>query len=172
MPFSRDGKECFSVEVGKLLGKGAMRRASFDPNQFLSNQFKIPKKGDQLRPVINLKLLNHFVEYLHFKMEGLSSLLVLINPNGYMITMDLKDASYRSRSMPITRNIYFFEWKSELWEFSCLPFELSSAPRVFTKVMKLVIGKIRSQGIRSVIDLDDMAVSETVSADPVSGLHN
>ena len=66
--------------------------------------------------------------------------------------------SYRSRSMPITRNIYFFEWKSELWEFSCLPFELSLAPRVFTKVMKLVIGKIRSQGIRSVIDLDDMAV--------------
>ena len=172
MPFSRDGKECFSVEVGKLLGKGAMRRASFDINQFLSNQFKIPKKGDELRPVINLKPLNHFVEYLHFKMEGLSSLLVLINPNGYMITMDLKDASYRSRSMPITRNIYFFEWKSELWEFSSLPFELSSAPRVFTKVMKLLIGKIRSQGIRSVIDLDDMAVSETVSADPVSGLHN
>jgi len=172
MPFSRDGKECFSVEVGKLLGKGAMRRASFDINQFLSNQFKIPKKGDELRPVINLKPLNHFVEYHHFKMEGLSSPLVLINPNVYMITMDLKDASYRSRSMPITRNIYFFEWKSELWEFSCLPFELSSAPRVFTKVMKLLIGKIRSQGIRSVIDLDDMAVSETVSADPVSGLHN
>ena len=60
--------------------------------------------------------------------------------------------------MPITRNIYFFEWKSELWEFSCLLFELSSAPRVFTEVMKLVIGKIRSQGVRS--------------ADPVSGLHN
>ena len=66
--------------------------------------------------------------------------------------------SYRSRSMPITRNIYFFEWKSELWEFSCLPFGLSSAPRVFTKVMKLVIGKIRSRGIRSMIDLDDVAV--------------
>ena len=40
--------ECFSVDVVKLLGKGAMRRASFDPNQFLSNQFKIPKKGDEL----------------------------------------------------------------------------------------------------------------------------
>ena len=60
--------------------------------------------------------------------------------------------------MPITRNIYFFEWKAELWEFSCLPFELSSAPRVFAKVMKLVIGKVQSQGIRSVIDLDDMTV--------------
>ena len=92
MPFSRDEKECFSVEVGKFLGKSAMRHASFYPNQFLSNQFTIPKKGDELRPVINLKPLNHFVEYHHFKMEGLSSLLVLISPNDYMITMDLKDA--------------------------------------------------------------------------------
>ena len=92
MPFSRDEKECFSVEFGKLLGKGAMRRASFDTNQFLSNLFTIPEKGGELRPLINLKPLNHFVEYHHFKMESLSSLLVLINPNDYMITMDLKDA--------------------------------------------------------------------------------
>ena len=69
-----------------------MRRASFDPNQFLSNQFTIPKKGDELHPVINLKPLNHFVEYHHFKMEGLSSFFVFINPNDYMISMDLKDA--------------------------------------------------------------------------------
>ena len=80
MPFSRNEKECISVEVGKLLGKGAMRRASFDPNQFISNLFTIPKKGGALRPVINLKSLNHFVEYHHFKMEGLSSLLDLIKP--------------------------------------------------------------------------------------------
>ena len=105
------------------MGKGAMRRASLDPNQFLSNQFTIPKKGDELRPVIDLKPLNHFVEYHHFKMEGLSSLLFL------------------------TRNIYFFEWKSKVWEFSSLPFEMSSAPRVFIKVMKL--------------DLDDVAVLKT-----------
>ena len=80
------------LKIRKLLGKGAIRRASFDPNQFLSNLFTIPKKGGRLRPVINLKPLNHFVEYHHFKMEGLSSLLDLIRRNDYMITMDLKDA--------------------------------------------------------------------------------
>ena len=52
-------------------------------------------------------------------------------------------------------------------------FELSSAPRVFTKVMKLVIGKIRSQDIRSGSDRPrQYGRSETVSVDPVSGLHN
>ncbi|XP_068671103.1 uncharacterized protein [Montipora foliosa] len=158
MPFSRDEKECISVEVGKLLGKGAIRRASFHPNQFLSNLFTIPKKGGELRPVINLKPLNHFVEYHHFKMEGLTSLLDLIRSNDYMITMDLKDA-YLSVPTHVDHSKYLrFEWESELWEFTCLPFGLSSAPRVFTKVMKPVIGKVRSQGIRSVIYLDDMAV--------------
>jgi len=56
----------------KIVGKGAMSRASFDPNQFLSNLFTISKKDDELRPIINLKPLNHFVEYHHFKMEGLT----------------------------------------------------------------------------------------------------
>ena len=113
MSFSRDEKECFSVEVGKLLGMGAIRRASFEPKQFLSNPFTIPKKGDELRPVINLKPLNHFVEYHHFKMKGLSSLLVLIRPNDYMIKMlmDLKDAFL---SVPIHADhskYFFFVWE-------------------------------------------------------------
>lgn len=89
-----------------MLGKSAIRRASFDPNQFLSNLFTIPKKGYELRPVINLKPLNHFVEYHHFKMEGLSSLLVLIRPNDYMITMDLKDA-FLSVPIHADRSKYF-----------------------------------------------------------------
>ena len=92
--------KCLSLETRKnvfsggwkIVGKGAMSRASFDPNQFLSNLFTIPKKGDEMRPIINLKPLNHFVEYHHFKMEGLTLFNFLIRPNDYMITMDLKDA--------------------------------------------------------------------------------
>ena len=93
MPFSRDEKECISVEVGKLLGKGAIRRASFHPNQFLSNLFTIPKKGGELRPVINLKPLNHFVEYHHFKMEGLTSLLEFSKINALKENLNDFDAA-------------------------------------------------------------------------------
>ena len=50
MPFSRDEKECISVEVGKLLGKGAIRRASFYPNQSLSNLFTISKERRRAAP--------------------------------------------------------------------------------------------------------------------------
>ena len=42
--------------------------------------------------------------------------------------------------------------------FICLPFGLSSAPRVFTKMLKPFVGSIRNKGIRLVIYLDDMAI--------------
>ena len=45
-----------------------------------------------------------------------------------------------------------------LFEFICLPFGLSSAARVFTKVLKPFVRSIRNKRIRLVICLDDMAV--------------
>ena len=63
-----------------MLQKGAVRRASFNPRKFVFNLFIIRKKRGDLRPVINLKPLNlmEFVEYHHFKMEGLNTPLDLV----------------------------------------------------------------------------------------------
>ena len=51
--------------------------------------------------------------------------------------------------------------------FTCMPFGLSSAPRIFTKVMEPVIASARSEVIRLIIYLDDiliMALSTEESA--------
>ena len=142
-----------------MLQKGAIRRASYDPRQFISNLFIIPKKCGDLRPVINLKPLNEFVQYHHFKIEGLNTLLDLLPGSEFFTTIDLKGAYF---SIPIHADHYKykrFEWKnSTLFEFICLPFGLSSAPRVFTKVLKPFLASIRNKGIRLVIYLDDMAI--------------
>ena len=55
--FSVEEKKLIDLEVQKMLQKGAIRRASFNPRQFVSNLFIIPKKSGDLRPVINLKPL-------------------------------------------------------------------------------------------------------------------
>ena len=41
-------------------------------------------------------------------------------------------------------------------EFACLPFGLETAPRVFTKLMKLVIALLRQRGFHLIIYLDDI----------------
>ena len=77
--FSDEEKQLIDLEVHKMFQKGAIRHALFAPKQFISNLFVIPKKNGELRPVINLKPLNEFVRYHHFKMEGLNSLLDLLS---------------------------------------------------------------------------------------------
>lgn len=91
-------------------------------------------------------------------MENLNHLLDLLSVGQYMTTIDLKDAYF---TIPIhnEHSKYLrFEWKATLFEFTCLPFGLSSAPRVFTKVMKPIGAELRSKGITIVIYLDDLAI--------------
>ena len=77
--FSAEETEFIELEVQKMLNKGDIRHASPHSRQFVSNLIIVPKKTGDLRPVINLKSLNEFVQYHHFKMEGLSSLLDLLS---------------------------------------------------------------------------------------------
>ncbi len=63
----------FLDEIKTMIEKGALTQAE-TLNGFFSSMFLVPKKdGKIMRPVINLKRLNDFVETHHFKMEGLQS---------------------------------------------------------------------------------------------------
>ena len=78
-----------------MLQKGAIRRVSFDPRQFISNLFITPKKCGDLRTVINLKPLIEFVQYHYFKMEGLNTLLDLCRVLNPLLQLILKMRTFR-----------------------------------------------------------------------------
>ena len=123
---------------------------------FVSTIFVIPKKGGGQRPVFNVKHLNQFVRYDHFKMEDIHMLRDLLKPNDFLAKIDLKDAYF---TVPIWKNhqtFLRFIWQDTQWEFLCLPYGLASAPRVFTKILKPVVGLLRKQGIRLIIYPDDI----------------
>ena len=71
-----------------------LREAITKSDQFLSNIFVTPKGEDQYRPIINLKQLNNFVPYHHFKMEGLKDVKYLLKRGDWMCKLDLKDAYF------------------------------------------------------------------------------
>ena len=128
------------------------------PQNFFSTIFTVPKKGGERHPIVNLKGLNRFIPHIHFKMEGTQSLRDIVLPGDFMIKLDLKDAYFSIPIHPSHWKFLTFRWKQTFFQFTCLPFGLSSAPRVFTKVMKPVITYLRSLGIRMVVYLDDMLI--------------
>ena len=159
LPFSE--QETLAMdEIKSLQDKGAIHQVSLsdkDPG-FVSSLFMVPKKGGGQRPAINLKALNNFVEYSHFKIEGIHMLRDLLRKDDYMVKLNLKDA-YFTVPVWINHQKYLrFLWKGTMWEFACLPFGLASAPRVFTKIMKPVIGMLRKMGVRLIVYLDDILI--------------
>ena len=73
-----------------------------------------------------------------------------------MMKLDLKDAYYTLPIHHSHRKYLRFVFQDRTYEFQCLPFGLSSAPRAFTKTLKPVLAVLRSMGIRVVIYIDNM----------------
>ena len=144
--FSSGEKEIISTEITKLLSKGVIELTNSFNGDFLSTIFVRPKKDGSYRLILNLKPLNEFVSYYHFKMDTIQTALKLMRPGCFMASFDLKDAYY---SIPIAaedRQLLKFEWEGNYFHFTCLPNELASAPILFTKVLKPVIANLRVQG--------------------------
>ena len=98
------------LEIAEMLQKGAIQVVSPLKGEFISTVFLVKKKDGGNRPEINLKQLNSFVVYQHFKMEGLHLLKHLIQKGDWMIKIDLKDAYFtvpiNPEHQPLLRFIY------------------------------------------------------------------
>ena len=151
--------EICDQEIASLLAKNAIS-LSQEPqaSSFLSSFFIIPKKGGKFRPVHNLKALNRFVVYRHFKMEGSGMLKHLVRQGDWFVKIDLKDAYLTVPIHPSHHRFLQLQWRDVLYQFTCLPFGLSSAPWAFTKLLKPVVAYLRKRGIRLIIYLDDMLI--------------
>lgn len=141
-----------------MLDKGAIVPTDHHPQEFISTIFLVEKKTGGHRPVINLKYLNLFMDRIKFKMEGLLSVLNLIQPGDFLTSIDLKDAYFSVPVRQQDRKYLRFIWQGQRYQFTCLPFGLRTAPRVFTKVTKPVISEARERGIRTVIYIDDTII--------------
>ena len=154
--FSKTEEQLVDLEVANMLRKGTIRIAIPKENQLLSNIFIRPTKDGEFRPIINLKRLNQFVPYQHFKMEGLRDVKNMLSDGDLMCKLDVKDAYFTVPLSTRSRKLVRFRWKGKLYEFLCLAFGLGPAPRIFTKLLKVPISILRRLNIRLIIYLDDL----------------
>ena len=79
-------------------------------------------------------------------MEGLETVKYLIKRNDWLVKLDLQDAYFTVPIAPEHHKYLRLFWRDTLYEYKCLPFGLSSAHRVFTKLLKPVMGHIKKLG--------------------------
>ena len=106
--------------------------------------------------MINLKNLNKFIPYEHFKMEGLHCLKFLLEQDDLLCKIDLKEAYFSVSLNKNSQKFGIFQWSSNLYEFLCLCFGLGLAPRIFTRLLKITVALFRRVNIQIIIYLDDM----------------
>ena len=82
----------------------------------------------------------------------------LLKTNDWMAKIDLKDAYFTIPMHPTHQPFLRFMVNQQHYQFTCLPFGLSCAPWVFTKVMKPISIFLRSMGVRMIVYIDDILV--------------
>lgn len=146
----------FNKSIKKLIDINAISICnSHIPDEFISSVFLIPKPNGEKRFILNLKSLNKFVQTTHFKMEDYRTASKLVTQDCFMATIDLKDAYFLIPIIESHKKYLRFIFNDVLYEFNCLPFGLSTAPYVFTKMLKPVYEFLRSNGYLSCCYLDD-----------------
>ena len=90
--FSQEEKTFVANEIEKLLEKGVIKLSEEEREQYVSNIFLRPKKDNSYRMILNLKILNQDIQHHHFKMDSIQTCIDLMVPDGYMASLDLKDA--------------------------------------------------------------------------------
>jgi hypothetical protein len=105
--------------------------------------------------ILNLKELNEYIEPYHFKMETFESALKLIKPFSYFASIDLRHAYYSINMAENYQKFLRFQWKEKKYQYTCLPNGITSAPRIFTKLMKPVYSTLRQYGHTNVAYIDD-----------------
>ena len=120
--------------------------------------FPVPKKGGKWRGVLDLRQLNDQLAKEHFKMEGLHTVRETLRQGDWMTSLDLQDAYNHIPMAEEARKYLRYSIAGERYQFKAMPFGLTSAPRIFTKIMRPVVRALREKGIRCVIYLDDLLI--------------
>jgi len=157
-PLNFNSDECAIVreQISKLVEKGVVVTSQHEPDEIISSVFLRKKKaGVKYRMILNLKPLNHYVEYHHFKMDSLETAKMIVRPNCYMGSVDLSDAYFCVPIHDSHRKYVKFLFEGILYEFTALPQGLACAPRLFTKILKPFYAKMREKGYQCMGYIDD-----------------
>ena len=140
----------------EMLGKGVIEviRDTNSPGMY-HRLFMRPKPDGSLRPIIDLSPLNKMIHNETFKMETPASIRQALQIGEHTLQLDLKDAYFHIPIRKAYRKYMRFTANGIVYQYKALPFGLSIAPRIFTKILAPILALLRKCLIRVHAYLDD-----------------
>jgi len=115
----------------------------------------VRKASGGFRLILDCRFPNGFLPHIAFRMENLFTVPLVVEPGDWLFTVDLCDAYYHLSMHDTAKPFLCFEWQSKYYTCNALPFGLSLAPFLFTKLTRPVTSFCRAIGISVVAYLDD-----------------
>jgi hypothetical protein len=157
-PSAFEHKDFVNDAIKEMVESGALTRLPRGQRPTVVSPIGVVTKphSDKLRLVINMRYVNKHLAKKVFKFEGLADLADMAEKGDYSVSYDLKSAYYHVGLHPITRRFVGIKWGGVYYEYTCLAFGLSTAPWVFSKVMRELVMYWRRCGITILPYLDDL----------------
>ena len=122
---------------------------------FYSRLFLVPKPGKRWRPVIDLSVVNSYLHVPTFKMETAENIRDSLQEGEWVTSLDLTDAYFHIPIHPRFQKYLRFNVGDRSYQFTALPFGITTAPLEFTMVAKEVKLMALAEGIRIHQYIDD-----------------
>ena len=150
-----------------MLDKHAIREIPVSPETpgFYSPIFLVVKQSGGWRPILNLKAFNKFVVPPSFQMETMRTVMDCLGEAAqqrqntsehlrdlslsetWAVSIDLRDAYYHMAVAPEHSRYLRFACNGRVFEFLVLPCGLSTAPRVFTRIVRVIEAFLKVQNV-------------------------
>ena len=134
----QDQARCQALQtmIDDLLKKNCIRAMEPEEQGFFSRVFLVPKKSGGFRLVIDLSSLNEYVAKVTFEMDTLKKVKEFVTEAMWATSIDLSEAYHHVPMHQGSTQYLCFQVGNKRYLFLVLPFGLSSAPWVFTEIMK------------------------------------
>ncbi|CAJ0930814.1 unnamed protein product [Ranitomeya imitator] len=100
----------------------------------------------------------HSLRVRWFRMESLHSVIASMEKGEFLASIDIQDAYLHNPIFPSHQRFLRFAVQEQHFQFVALPFDLTTAPRVFTKVMAATMAILHTRGVVVLSYLDNIFI--------------
>ena len=147
-----------SEAVSDLLKKNLIVECSDKPCIVNPLSVSVQSSG-KLRLILDLRYINKFLWKQKIKFDDWKVMEQLLTEGGYVFSFDIKQGYHHIDMHPDSIPYLGFAWEIDgvvkYFVFLVLPFGLTSAPFIFTKIVRVLVKLWRGEGVRICVFIDD-----------------